>query len=101
MVCSKCGYMIDALDSECPKCHGKGVSSLPSSATSLSAPPPPPPKHQSQHPDGRIGAAFSTAAIGMVIGWNLIAIGGGSTGVASGAAMFCGAIGFVLGLASG
>jgi hypothetical protein len=29
MICSKCGYMMDAFDKECPRCHGKGSSQQP------------------------------------------------------------------------
>lgn len=25
MLCSKCGYMMDAFDKKCPRCHGRGV----------------------------------------------------------------------------
>lgn len=29
MICSECGYMMDAFDKECPRCHGHGISTKP------------------------------------------------------------------------
>ena len=46
MICPRCGYMMDAFDKECPRCHGKGVAAPPQapplpSATTAPRPPAP------------------------------------------------------------
>lgn len=39
MKCSHCGYLMDAFDKECPRCHGKGVPQPTSQNPSPGAPP--------------------------------------------------------------
>ena len=47
MLCSKCGYMMDAFDKECPRCHGEddkestAVAAPITASTAAGAPPPP------------------------------------------------------------
>lgn len=41
MKCPKCDYLMSAFDSECPKCHGKGIARL--APTNLPPAPPPSP----------------------------------------------------------
>lgn len=41
MQCPECGFIVSALDSECPKCHGKGIDSPAKTPAAQASPQPP------------------------------------------------------------